>query len=111
MLDMTGGNAGNIAGVGRKLKRTNNGQTAEWWVFSCKARDTGQELAPIAVAATWVIRFTIVITRTVGIVDAGEKRGVDGAPIISVGENAVYLVNYYRKEGYSLEPKRLTQPS
>jgi hypothetical protein len=39
-------------------------------------------------------------------VDAGEKRGVEGAPIVSIGENAVYLVKYYQKERYSLEAKR-----
>jgi hypothetical protein len=39
-------------------------------------------------------------------VDAGEKRGVEGAPTVSMGENAVYLVKFSRKEGYSLEAKR-----
>ena len=39
-------------------------------------------------------------------VNACEKRGTEGAPIVSIGENAVYLVKYYRKEGCSLEAKR-----
>lgn len=29
----------------------------------------------------------------------GEKGGVEGAPIVSMGENAVCLVKDYRKEG------------
>lgn len=56
----------------------------------------------------WVIHFSIVITRTIGIVDVGENRGVEAAPIVSesMRENAVYSVKYYRREGYSLEPKK-----
>jgi hypothetical protein len=45
-------------------------------------------------------------------VDAGEKGGVEGAPIVSMGENAVYLVKEYRKEGRVTPSRRkgLTQP-
>jgi hypothetical protein len=57
--------------------------------------------------ATWVIHFSIVTTRTVGMVEAaGEKRGIEGAPFVTMGENAVYLVKHYRKKRYSLEAKR-----
>ena len=51
----------------------------------------------------------MVTTRTVGMVEAtGEKRGVEGALIVTMGVNAVYLVkrHRHRKEGYSLETKR-----
>ena len=64
---------------------------------------------PTAVAATWFIHFSMVTTRTVGMVEAtGEKRGVERAPIVTMGVNAVYLVkrHCHRKEEYSLETKR-----
>ena len=60
----------------------------------------------LAVSATWVVHFSILIARTIGIVDVGENRGVETAPFVSMGENAVYLVKYYQREGYSLEPKK-----
>jgi len=52
-------------------------------------------------------RITEFTTRTVGMVEAaGEKRGIEGAPFVTMGENAVYLVKHYRKKRYSLEAKR-----
>jgi hypothetical protein len=39
--------------------------------------------------------------RTVGTVDACEEKGVEGAPIVSMGENAVYLVNTIERRGFT----------
>ena len=41
--------------------------------------------------------LSIVTTRTVRMVVAVDKRGVEGAPIVSMGVNAVYLVQILSK--------------
>jgi hypothetical protein len=77
-LDLAGGNAATLQ-VSTETKEN------EQRVKPLNVESPPAKPEILAVAATWVVHFSIVITRTIGIVDVGENRGVEAAPFVPMG--------------------------